>query len=225
MGERGKGGGGRGLTPPPLRPRHSLLWRLRPPLGPPPPTQCLDVRERDGASEVVLLDAGVATLGGCGGGGGPRGVPAVPPGDVHADHVPEVPLEGPAVVVVVVVAGRGPRGRRVGHGLGLHHGHGDGAVLLGAAAVRHGAVGEERRGSTWRPGSQDGLNCIGAASRSLDSSLRILCIEYFKVPRLCEFGVRIWTDSILFNTVPSRTYRERREESCLSCRRSNSNPY
>lgn len=34
----------------------------------------------------------------------------------------------------------GCRGR-VGHGLRFHHGHGDRAGLLGAAAVRHRAVG------------------------------------------------------------------------------------
>lgn len=106
----------------------SVLRRPRPRPRPPPPS-VLDVCEGDSPAEVVLLDAGVAPL--C-----RRGVPGVGarPRYVHADHVPEVALQGPPVVV-----GRGGR-RRVGHWLRLHHGHGDWAGLLGTAAVGHGAV-------------------------------------------------------------------------------------
>lgn len=57
-------------------------------------TSVLDVCKWYGASEVVLLDTGVASL--C-----RHGVTAIPAWsrNVHADHVPEVPLQGPPMVV------------------------------------------------------------------------------------------------------------------------------
>ncbi len=88
------------------------------------PHSVLDVCERDGSCEVVLLDTRVAPLCCC-------GVASFSSSsrNVHADHVPEVTLQRPAMV------GRRPRGRRVGHWLCFDHGHGDGARLLGAAAA------------------------------------------------------------------------------------------
>lgn len=51
------------------------------------PSSALDVRERDGSGEVVLLDTSVSPLLG-------RRVRGVPSAcrDVHADHVPQVAL-------------------------------------------------------------------------------------------------------------------------------------
>lgn len=92
------------------------------------PHQSLDMSERHSPTEIVLLDAVASSLGGR--------VIAVPPGDVHTDHIPQVPLERPAVVVRSTSRG-------VWYWLWLHHGH-DRAGLLGAAAVGHGA-GEARR--------------------------------------------------------------------------------
>lgn len=89
--------------------------------------------ERDGP-QVVLLDAGVAPL-------GRRGVGRLPSRswDVHADHVPEVTLQRPTVVV------QGACGGGLGYRFRFHHGHGDRGGLLRAAAVRHGAEREKTR--------------------------------------------------------------------------------
>jgi hypothetical protein len=87
--------------------------------------------ERHSPTEIVLLDAVAASLG--------DRVSGVPSGDIHTDHIPQVPLERPAVVVRSTSRG-------VRHWLWLHHGH-DWVGLLVAAAVRHGAEkerGEER---------------------------------------------------------------------------------
>lgn len=93
------------LKPPPPDSTAGLRW-LWSGSGPPVGTRSvpllltvglgavLDVCERNSPSEVVLLDAAVAPL-------RRRGVAAVPPRarNVHADHVPEVPLQRSPVVV------------------------------------------------------------------------------------------------------------------------------
>lgn len=96
-------------------------------------TPVLHVSERDGP-QVVLLDAGVAPL-------GRRGVGGLPSRswDVHADHVPEVTLQRPTVVV------QGACGGGLGYWFRFHHGHGDRGGLLRAAAVRHGAADEREK--------------------------------------------------------------------------------
>lgn len=108
-------------------------WRVVPSSQFTDQTAVLHVSEWDG-SQVVLLDAGVAPLG-C------RGVSGLPSRsrDVHADHVPEVTLQRPTVVVQRACGGR------LGHWLRFHHGHGDRGWLLRAAAVRHGAADEKKK--------------------------------------------------------------------------------
>ena len=91
------------------------------------PHWSLDMTEGNGPTEIVLLDTVASSLGGR--------VTGVPPGDVHTDHISQVPLERPAVVVRSTSRG-------VWYWLWLHHGHYR-AGLLGAAAVGHGA-GEAR---------------------------------------------------------------------------------
>lgn len=58
-----------------------------------------DMCEWYSSPKIVLLDTGVAPL-------RDTGVTRVTAGDVHADHVPQVALKGPSVVVVIRGPGR-----------------------------------------------------------------------------------------------------------------------
>lgn len=97
------------------------------------PTSILDVCKWDSSCEVVLLDTGVAPLCCC----WVAGIPSRSR-DVHADHVPEVTLQRPPVVVYCCCR------RRVRHWFCFYHGHGDRTWLLGTATVGHRAVEQIR---------------------------------------------------------------------------------
>lgn len=98
------------------------------------PTSVLNVRKWHRSTEIVLLDTGVAPL--CS-----RRIGGIPSRsrNVHADHVPEIPLQSPSVVVRRSCWGR------MGHRFCLHHGHVHRAQLLRTAAVWHGTAGERKR--------------------------------------------------------------------------------